>query len=141
MNGPIAWFARNHVAANLLLGVLVLGGAVSLPRMPQKSFPDIEVKLVTVSVEYLGAAPEEVEEGAHVVHLYDGSIVPAADESLAAARSGYESGTNDFLTLIAAEKTLMLSRLGWEEAMTQYHQSRARLERAIAGPLAGLEQQ
>ena len=87
------------------------------------------------------SAAEEVEEGAHVVNLYDRSIVPAADESLAAARSGYESGTNDFLTLVAAEKTLMLSRLGWEEAMTQYHQSRARLERAIAGRLVGLEQQ
>ncbi|MCP5043920.1 MAG: efflux RND transporter permease subunit, partial [bacterium] len=63
MKGPIAWFARNHVAANLLLGVIVLGGLVSLPRMPQKSFPDIDVKAITVGVEYLGAAPEEVEEG------------------------------------------------------------------------------
>ena len=63
MSGPIAWFARNHVAANLLLGVIVLGGLVSLPRMPQKSFPDIDVKAINVSVIYLGAAPEEVEEG------------------------------------------------------------------------------
>ena len=63
MNGPIAWFARNPVAANLLLGVIVLGGLVALPRMPQKSFPDIDVKAITVAVEYLGAAPEEVEEG------------------------------------------------------------------------------
>ena len=34
MNGPIAWFARNHVAANLLLGVIVLAGLASLPRIP-----------------------------------------------------------------------------------------------------------
>jgi multidrug efflux pump subunit AcrB len=63
VSGPIAWFARNPVTANLLLGVLVLSGLVSLPFMPQKSFPDIDVPLITVSVEYLGAAPEEVEEG------------------------------------------------------------------------------
>ena len=63
MNGPIAWFARNHVAANLLLGIVVLAGLVSLPRMPQKSFPDIDVKIITVTVPYLGAAPEEVEQG------------------------------------------------------------------------------
>ena len=63
MNGPIAWFARNHVAANLLLGVIVCAGLAALPSMPQKSFPDIDIHLITVSVEYLGATPEEVEEG------------------------------------------------------------------------------
>ena len=63
MKGPIAWFAENHVAANLLMGVIVMGGLVALPRMPQKSFPDIDVKMITISVEYLGAASEEVEEG------------------------------------------------------------------------------
>ncbi len=63
MSGPIAWFARNPVAANLLLGVIVMAGLVSLPSMPQKSFPDLDYNLITVSVFYLGAAPEEVEEG------------------------------------------------------------------------------
>ncbi|MFT7653238.1 MAG: multidrug efflux pump subunit AcrB [Limisphaerales bacterium] len=63
MNGPIEWFARNHIAANLLLGVIVVAGLVSLPFMSQKSFPDLEFNLITVSVLYLGAAPEEVEEG------------------------------------------------------------------------------
>ncbi len=63
MNGPISWFARNSVAANLLLGVIVMAGMVSLPFMPQKSFPDLDYNLITVRVQYLGAAPEEVEEG------------------------------------------------------------------------------
>ena len=63
MSGPIEWFARNHIAANLLLGVIVVAGLVSLPFMSQKSFPDLEFNLITVSVLYLGAAPEEVEEG------------------------------------------------------------------------------
>jgi len=63
VKGPIAWFARNHVAANLLLGVIVVAGVVSLPRMPQKSFPDTDIGAIRIAVEYLGAAPEEVEEG------------------------------------------------------------------------------
>ncbi len=61
--GPIAWFAQNAVAANLLLLVIVVGGLVTLPFMPQKSFPDLDYNVITVSVLYLGAAPEEVEEG------------------------------------------------------------------------------
>ncbi|MBT6893264.1 MAG: efflux RND transporter permease subunit, partial [Gammaproteobacteria bacterium] len=63
MSGPITWFARNHIAANLLLGAIVMAGLASLPSMSQKSFPDLEFNLITVSVLYLGAAPEEVEEG------------------------------------------------------------------------------
>ena len=63
MKTAIAWFARNHVAANLLLGLIVLAGLVMLPNIPQKSFPDLDVNIITVTVLYLGAAPEEVEEG------------------------------------------------------------------------------
>jgi multidrug efflux pump subunit AcrB len=59
----IAWFARNHVAANLLMGLLFVGGLVSIPGIQQKSFPDIDVNMVQIGVPYLGAAPEEVEEG------------------------------------------------------------------------------
>lgn len=89
----------------------------------------------------VSSAADEVNEKAHVVHLYASSIVPASEESLAAARSGYATGTNDFLTLVAAEKALMLARLSYEEALAQYHQGRARLEKAIGGPFSTLETQ
>jgi multidrug efflux pump subunit AcrB len=59
----IAWFANNHVAANLLMGLIVLAGLASLPLMPMKSFPDIDIPIISISVPYLGAAPQEVEEG------------------------------------------------------------------------------
>ncbi|MDX1649794.1 MAG: efflux RND transporter permease subunit, partial [Myxococcota bacterium] len=57
------WFARNPVAANLLMLLLVIGGLTTLPAIPQKEFPDIDIDLITVGVEYRGAAPEEVEQG------------------------------------------------------------------------------
>jgi len=63
VNRIIAWFAENHVAANLLMALVVVGGLASLPRINQKSFPDIEVEVVSIGVAFLGAAPEEVEEG------------------------------------------------------------------------------
>ncbi len=63
MRRIIAWFAENHVAANLLMAVLVIGGLVSIPRINQKSFPDIEVDVIQIGVPFLGATPEEVEEG------------------------------------------------------------------------------
>ncbi|MDG2276626.1 MAG: efflux RND transporter permease subunit, partial [Pseudomonadales bacterium] len=63
MKPIIAWFGNNHVAANLLMGLIILAGLVSLPQMPRKSFPDIDIPQVNVTVPYLGAAPEEVEAG------------------------------------------------------------------------------
>ena len=63
MKPIIAWFGANHVAANLLMGLIILAGLISAPQMPKKFFPDIDIPIISVTVPYLGAAPEEVEEG------------------------------------------------------------------------------
>ena len=63
MNRAIAWFARNHVAANLLMMLMLIGGFVSLPQIEQRTFPEINVDVIAINVVYLGAAPEEVEQG------------------------------------------------------------------------------
>ena len=63
MSGLITWFARNHVAANLLMFALIVIGLASFPRIEQKSFPDFEIKIIQITIPYLGAAPEEVESG------------------------------------------------------------------------------
>lgn len=62
MNGLIEWWARNSVAANLLMvGIFVSGiiGFFSLEREmdPQVRFPGLEIE-----VTWPGAAPQEVEE-------------------------------------------------------------------------------
>jgi len=63
VKGIVAWFANNSVAANLLMLLLVIGGLTAMYRVQVKTFPDIEVPIISVGVPYLGAAPEEVEEG------------------------------------------------------------------------------
>ncbi len=63
MHTAIAWFTRNPVAANLLMFVLIVGGIMSLFTVHQEEFPNMDIRMVTVSVPYLGAAPEEVEQG------------------------------------------------------------------------------
>lgn len=61
--GPIAWMTRNHVAANLLMLVLLVGGILIGSRVKQEVFPEFELDIINVSVPYLGASPEEVEQG------------------------------------------------------------------------------
>lgn len=61
--GIIAWFARNNVASNLLMWILLIGGVISVFTIQKQIFPPIEVNVINVRVPYLGAAPQEVEEG------------------------------------------------------------------------------
>ena len=62
MSGAIAWFARNHVAANLLMLFIIGAGVLSLTSVVIEVFPEFSADIVSVSVPYPGAAPEEVEE-------------------------------------------------------------------------------
>ncbi len=61
--GAIAWMAKHAVTANLLMLVLLLGGAYSCLTIKQEVFPEFELDQVSVSVPYPGASPEEVERG------------------------------------------------------------------------------
>ncbi|AOE49649.1 efflux RND transporter permease subunit [Kangiella sediminilitoris] len=62
-SGIIAWFARNPVAANLLMIFIIVTGVMALFGLRQQVFPDIVTNSVSVQVPYPGAAPQEVEEG------------------------------------------------------------------------------
>ena len=63
MKRVIEWFVENSVAANLLMLVVVAGGLLTVGAIRKEVFPEVSPNLITVSVEYPGAAPEEVEEG------------------------------------------------------------------------------
>ncbi|MCH5375079.1 MAG: efflux RND transporter permease subunit, partial [Planctomycetes bacterium] len=61
--GPIAWMARNSMAANLLMLILLGGGIWSALTMQKEVFPRFQLDVVEVRVTYPGAAPSEVEQG------------------------------------------------------------------------------
>ena len=63
MRKIITWFVDNPVAANLLMMVLIVGGFLSLSSLRQEEFPEVDLEIITVSVPFLGATPQEVEEG------------------------------------------------------------------------------
>ncbi len=59
--GAIAWFARNHVAANLLMIAVVVTGLLVARDIRQEVFPSYDLDEVRISMSYPGASPEEVE--------------------------------------------------------------------------------
>ncbi|SFJ96264.1 Multidrug efflux pump subunit AcrB [Desulfomicrobium apsheronum] len=62
-HGAIAWMASNPVAANLIMLLCLVGGLLMTTRIKQEVFPEFESEIVTVTVAYPGASPEEVEKG------------------------------------------------------------------------------
>jgi multidrug efflux pump subunit AcrB len=60
--GPVAFMARNRVAANLLMVFLLASGLFSLSGIVQEVFPEFSLDSISISVLYPGATPEEVEE-------------------------------------------------------------------------------
>ncbi|SKA72306.1 efflux RND transporter permease subunit [Desulfobaculum bizertense] len=61
--GPIAWMAGNSVAANLLMIICLVGGIVAGTQIKQEVFPEFTLDMVSVTIAYPGASPEEVEDG------------------------------------------------------------------------------
>ncbi len=63
MKKAIAYMARNSVAANLLMLLILFLGLLNVSRIPQEVFQEASLDAVEVRTEYRGASPEEVEDG------------------------------------------------------------------------------
>ena len=61
--GIIAWFARNSIAANLLMFFILIGGSLTALTINKQMFPQLEFNWISYAAPYPGAAPQEVEEG------------------------------------------------------------------------------
>jgi multidrug efflux pump subunit AcrB len=61
--GIIAWFARNSVAANLLMIFILVGGLLTIQTINKQMFPQLQINWISYAAPYPGAAPQEVEEG------------------------------------------------------------------------------
>jgi len=62
--GALAWMAKNRVAANVLMLVLIVGGLAALASaIKQEVFPVFDLDEIMVLVAYPGASPAEVEQG------------------------------------------------------------------------------
>ena len=57
----IRFFAAHPTAANLLMGLFLLVGIVTLPSIKRETFPEIDKFEVKITVAYPGAAPGDVE--------------------------------------------------------------------------------
>ena len=100
-NGGIAWFARNPVAANLMMVFIIASGLIATGAITEEVFPEVDLDRISIQVPYLGAAPEEVEEGVVIrieeaIQGVDGikEIVSTASEGSASVMVELELGAD-----------------------------------------------
>jgi multidrug efflux pump subunit AcrB len=62
VNGLIAWWAKNPIAANLLMVAIILAGLFGFSRIEREVFPSADFNGATISVSWPGASPQEIEE-------------------------------------------------------------------------------
>ncbi|MCP4288357.1 MAG: efflux RND transporter permease subunit [Gammaproteobacteria bacterium] len=88
----ISWFARNHVAANLLMiSLLVMGLSSLAKRIPLEVFPTLEPQQVNVSISLRGATPEDVEQS--IAILVEEAVQDLEGVDQITSRSGEGSAT------------------------------------------------
>ncbi len=99
--GPIAYMAKNSVAANLLMLFLIVAGLVAARNLIQEVLPDFSLDRVQILVPYPGAVPEEVEESIvrkieERIRAVDGlkRVEATASEGLASVIAEFKSNTD-----------------------------------------------
>ena len=84
----INWFARNAVAANLLMVILLAGGLYTVFTIKKEMMPRIETNFISVSVPFLGATPSDVEEGVIIKVEEAVQDIEGIEEIVSTARRG-----------------------------------------------------
>lgn len=72
-----------------------------------------------------------IQSSESTLNLYKTGVIPQAEQSLKAARIGYEADRVDFLTLIDSQRILLNSKLLYYRALTDFEQNLANMERAV----------
>ena len=87
--GPIAWFAANPVAANLLMVFLIAAGAIAGSQLVVQNYQKFDLRRVSVTIPAPGASPREVQED--IVRRVEETIVGISGVSrvVSTAKEGF----------------------------------------------------
>jgi hydrophobic/amphiphilic exporter-1 (mainly G- bacteria), HAE1 family len=145
----IAWFARHPTAANLLMLVLLLLGALGVPQLQRETYPEFEATSLSISASLPGADAEVMDQDvvARIEDVLGGlegiaSVTSTAREGRASLTVEVEDGYA-IETVLTDVRSAVESIQDFPEAMenepTVTLRSRARsvLTVAVTGPMSG----
>lgn len=104
--GALSWMARNPVAANILMAVMLLGGFLVSTQITKDVFPSFTLGAITIQVTYSGATPSEMEKS--IVNVIEDALdtVDGIKESEAKISPGTTTITLTLLDNVDENKVL-----------------------------------
>lgn len=107
MRSIIKYFIDNTLAANLLMVAILIMGFFGMTNTKKLFFPEVKDKFIIVQAAYLGASPEEVEEG--VVSKVEEAIKGVSDIERVTSKSIENVGTITVETVEKADVDAVLT--------------------------------
>ena len=110
-NDILGLFAKHRVAANLLMVIMILSGAIALKKLNVQFFPNFNLDTISVSAIWSGASAEDIETGITIPfeqRLRSVDQLKEMSSSSAQGASGialeFHEGTNMILALDDVKK-------------------------------------
>ena len=77
----------------------------------------------------------DLKDSLRKINLHRDVLIPKAKEMIQTSEEAYRAGTVDFLSLLDAQRKLLLYELALERSVTNHFQQQARLEKLLGGEL------
>jgi outer membrane protein TolC len=122
---------------NLPLQTGKRGGAADEAAAARAQFESEAARLTDSARTQVFVSLKQLDESRHVLALFDERLVPLAEDQLDAARAGFISSRNPFVSVVDAERNLRRVNLDYQMARADYDRRFAELERAL-GRIPGL---
>ncbi len=114
-------------------------GAVEEARAARARFESESISMTDKARTETEVALKRLDEAHHILHLFETRLLPVARDQIDAARAGFISSRNDFVTVVSAEKNLRSVELEYEGARANVDKRAAELEHAL-GRVPGLNE-
>ncbi len=106
MRSLLQWAIKNSPAINAISVAVLLIGAISVSLLRREVFPEFELEIILVSVDYPGASPVEVEEGICLKIEEAVGAVDGIKRKTSIAREGAGFLVLELETYVDVQKTL-----------------------------------
>ena len=138
VSGIISYFARHNTAANLILVLMIVLGLLAISKIRSQFFPDVVIEKVSISVKWLGAGPEDIDDA--IISLLEApllgidsveQIISSSTEGNARIYIDFKPGTNmlkakeDVQTALDSVQDLpetsespTIKRISWRDRVT-----------------------
>ena len=84
-SGFLKFFVEHRTSANIIMILMIVVGLLSIGRLNKQFFPDFEVEVVAVSVNWAGATAEEIDK--NIVQLLEPELRPISGVKKVSSKS------------------------------------------------------